>query len=369
MYVMNLSRYAPSICQGLLNVVRDTKTFLTMTPQPTRKHLGVGASCTVKLRFLHPKNQVKDKIPNQSLSQQLTGLIVQSKAEKIIRKVNKDCIVFRHEEFGRQLVWALQRYFQVDIQGLEQSFFEEETQEPPTAPGEGTNQHNEPSQATDPANADAASNTIPNNAEELRPLIQEMLDRGGNNLDNDDIINVMAAAPMIDDDNQPAPENLLSTEDSTRATDDIMGQQWTHSGICDRKATIQRNAKPELTFWILLLSNPSNLKLVRRDVLLILHQNNNPSPNQPRPSPWRETHLIWGIPTLDWFVDANGDYRRSPEARVLGNQPNRRISWGPSSSERLDDSNSIRGHPLSAYLHRQCFPNLRQQILGSTANG
>ena len=53
-------------------MVHDTKKSWTMTPQPTRKRLGVGASCTVKLRFLHPKNQVKDKIPNQSSSQQLT---------------------------------------------------------------------------------------------------------------------------------------------------------------------------------------------------------------------------------------------------------------------------------------------------------
>ena len=116
--------------------------------------------------------------------------------------------MFQHEDFGRQLVWAVQWYVQVDIQG-------QETQELPTAPGEGTNQHNEPSQATAPANADDTSNTIPNNAEELHPLIQEMLDRGGNNLDNDNTIGVMVAAPMIDDDNQPAPENLLSTEDST----------------------------------------------------------------------------------------------------------------------------------------------------------
>ena len=65
---------------------------------------------------------------------------------------------------------------------------------------------------------------------------------------------------------------------------------------------------------------------------------------------------------MDWFVDANGDYCRSPEVRVLGNQPNRRISWGPSSSEHLEDSNFIRGHPLSAYLHRHCFPNLRRQF-------
>ena len=87
-----------------------------------------------------------------------------------------------------------------------------------------------------------------------------MLDRGGNNLDSDDIIGVMAAAPMIDNDNQPAPENLLSTEDSTGATNDIMGL-WTHSGICKWKETIQRNAKPELTFWTSSLSNPSNLNL------------------------------------------------------------------------------------------------------------
>ena len=101
---------------------------------------------------------------------------------------------------------------------------------------------------------------IPNNTEELHPLIQEMLDRGGNNLNNNDNIGVMATAPMIDDNNQPAPENLLSTEDSTGATDDIMGL-WTHSGICEWKAAIQCNAKPELTFWMWLLSNLSNLNL------------------------------------------------------------------------------------------------------------
>ena len=122
MYVMNSLRYERSIHRGLSNAMHDTETFWTMAPQPTCKCLGVGASCTVKLRFLHPKNHVKDKIPNQTFSQQLTGLIVKSKAEKIIRKVNKDCIMFQHEDFGRQLVWALQCYVQVDIQGPEQSF-------------------------------------------------------------------------------------------------------------------------------------------------------------------------------------------------------------------------------------------------------
>ena len=83
---------------------------------------------------------------------------------------------------------------------------------------------------------------------------------GGNNLDNDDIIGAMAAAPMIDDDNKPALENLPSTEDSPGTTNNIMGL-WTHSSICEWKATIQCYVKPELTFWMSSLSNPSNLNL------------------------------------------------------------------------------------------------------------
>ena len=102
-----------------------------------------------------------------------------------------------------------------------------------------------PSQGT--KNVEDASNTIPNNAEELPPLIQDMLDQRGTNLDNDNIIGAMAAAPMIDDDNKPAPENLPSTEDSPGTTNNIMGL-WTHSGNCKWKATIQCNDKPELTF-------------------------------------------------------------------------------------------------------------------------
>ena len=115
---------------------------------------------------------------------------------------------------------------------------------------------------TTPTNIEDALNTVLNNTEGLHLLIQEMLDQGGNNLDNDDIIGVMVAAPMIDDNNQPAPENLASTEDATEATDDIMGL-WTHSGICEWKATIQHNAKPELTFWTSSLSNLSNLNLFK----------------------------------------------------------------------------------------------------------
>ena len=100
-----------------------------------RLRLGVGTLCTVKLRFLHPKDKVNEKVPNQSASQSISGLIVQSKVEKSIRKAAKSCVVFHHEDFGGQLIWALPRYVTVNIQGPDEAFFTEEPQQPtpPTA--------------------------------------------------------------------------------------------------------------------------------------------------------------------------------------------------------------------------------------------
>ena len=92
------------MCVRCDNLKKTTKNpTMSRTNQP--KRLGVGASCTVRLRFLHPKNKVKDVIQNQTATQQLNGLIVQSKEVKSIRREDKECIVFRHEDFGGQLLW------------------------------------------------------------------------------------------------------------------------------------------------------------------------------------------------------------------------------------------------------------------------
>ena len=173
--------------------------------------------------------------------------------------------MFRHEDFGRQLIWALRHYVSVDIQGPDKSFFEEEIQEPSTVPGEGTNQHNEPLEDGENGSDTIPSNAeeLPPNTEELPPIIQDMLDPGVRNLDKDDIIGVSAAIPMIDNDNKPAPENLPSPEDLMVSSNNAMGL-WSHSGICQQKSMVQCNANPELTFWTLSLSDPSKLNLFER---------------------------------------------------------------------------------------------------------
>ena len=42
----------------------------------------------------------------------------------------KSCVIFRHEDFGGQLIWALPQYVTVDVQGPQEAFFKEEPQQP-----------------------------------------------------------------------------------------------------------------------------------------------------------------------------------------------------------------------------------------------
>ena len=83
------------------------------------------------------------------------------------------------------------------------------------------------------------------------------MERGVGAMDVEEIGVASAAAPMVDDDNEPTPENCLSNGETV---DDIFSG-WTHSGICERKALISRNAKPELSFWTNKSVEPSNLQI------------------------------------------------------------------------------------------------------------
>ena len=187
-------------------------------------------------------------------------LIVQSKAEKSIQKAAKSCVVFCHEDFGGQLIWALPWYVTVDVQGPEEAFFTEEPQQPTTraasdadsaVPPSGTAQDN-----TNQQN-DATTTETTTAPEDLPMVIQDLMECGVGAMDVEEIGVASAAAPMVDDDNEPAPENHPSNGETV---DDIFSG-WMHLGICERKALISRNAKPELSFWMNQLVEPSNLQI------------------------------------------------------------------------------------------------------------
>ena len=227
---------------------------MSHTNQP--KRLGVGASCTVRLRFLHPKNKVKDIIQNQTVTQQLNGLIVQSREVKSIRREDKECIIFRHKDFGGQLLWTLERGVVVDIEGPAETFFNQpppaDAAAPPAAAG-ATDQAQQQQQQQGGGGNDKGEE----GAEELPLVIQEILARGGNYLDADDYMVAGTAAPMVDEDNEPAPENVPV---AAKQSNDIFSG-WEHSGICHHRCMIQQNPKCVLKFWTARDGEPSNLQL------------------------------------------------------------------------------------------------------------
>ena len=83
------------------------------------------------------------------------------------------------------------------------------------------------------------------------------MERGVGAMGIEEIGVASAAAPMVDDDNEPAPENRTTNGETV---DDIFSG-WKHSGICERKALISRNAKPELSSWTNKSVEPSNLQI------------------------------------------------------------------------------------------------------------
>ena len=86
--------------------------------------LGVGAECTVSLCFLHPKDKIAEKIPNQTKAQKLSALVVQDRVEKHIQHKATQCVMFRHEDFGGQVLWCMEKYVKVDVEGPKETFFD-----------------------------------------------------------------------------------------------------------------------------------------------------------------------------------------------------------------------------------------------------
>ena len=187
-------------------------------------------------------------------SQELSSLIVQKQEFQAIWREQKQCVIFHHENFGGPLVWALQCYVSVDIEGAEDMLFVEAPPAATTVPvadgdgvdgGQGGRNNND--------------NNNENNKQEILPdIVQEMMECGGNNMDIDDVDVAAHSLPMVDNDNEPAPENE-PVADGALAHDIFSG--WGHSGLCYRKSLVQGNAVPRLTFWTSDECEPSNLQL------------------------------------------------------------------------------------------------------------
>jgi hypothetical protein len=204
----------PKVTVWLLSVVFFVRTFKILSvkiPIMTKRKslpLGKGAICSASYCHVHPRPLVQQKHPNIRKKDVMGGLICQRKEVRMINKVERVCEIFRHEDFAPELYVVL-RFVKVEQVG--ESF-------------DATTQCDPPSNVRDTG----------------RELPAEL--RRAN---SGDIHRMRAEGFDVDDDNDPAPENI---PESTSATNLSLGdnQQGKKDGLCRRDMTNARELHPSV---------------------------------------------------------------------------------------------------------------------------
>jgi len=177
------------------------------------KQIGKDAVISVNYKYVHPSEHVRRLYPNPVSGERLTNCVVLRQEVKQIRKKQQLAIVFtcRHA-FDDQELYAVKRWIRVDTEGHPDFFFDA---------------------------SDAAVEGEEEGASGDHPLIGAV-DRvlAGGELDDFEHADIAAIA-TVDDDNEPAPENVGDDE----AAD--VGQ-WGHDGVCPRRSAGATNNKPQL---------------------------------------------------------------------------------------------------------------------------
>ena len=80
-------------------------SFFCHSPQKKRKQQGVGAHCSILLKYLHPQQKIDQVIPinGREYEQQLNDCVVVSREIRNIKRKPKVCIVVKHDTFGGNL--------------------------------------------------------------------------------------------------------------------------------------------------------------------------------------------------------------------------------------------------------------------------
>ena len=183
-------------------------------PRNKRLRHGIGANISVYKKFLHPRAAVCDKYPNASKNDVLDDLIAIGQEEKLVSKRMQGCILMRHVDFDDgQILHAVTRYCKVMQEGPRESLFDT----PPQEDVEG--------------GEDVAVEVEAPEAREIPRFL------------NEDISNFRAQGFAVDDDNEPAPENVPSPNDEVN---EGMYRPWGSEPLDLRRASGVRDIQPTL---------------------------------------------------------------------------------------------------------------------------
>ena len=201
--------------------------------------LGVGAKVTVLVSRLHPKNLISKGYINHTKADKVEGLVVVSEGPKLICCEEKLVVIFRHPPKDQQTeefdCWTIHLFAHVTEEGEESGLF--------TTPNSGGGNNGGPLGVSQPnpniglttthttqTTTQATDGAQGNNNIPLE--IMDMLESNLTGVDSDNAALICNMVPgMVDDDNQPLPENIpLPTDEAPNAPQFF--SNWEHSGYC-----------------------------------------------------------------------------------------------------------------------------------------
>lgn len=181
--------------------------------------MGKDAVFSVLLRFIHPSKAVRDRFPNPQASHRLNSCTILRLEAKVVNRNSAICVVFRHDRFkdhdGNFIeMHVLPRWIKIEKEGPAEFFFE-------------------PS-----IDAGAAESIVD---KQTMPAAALRVAKSGR-ICGEDVVE-LASTCEIDDDNEPAPENIPSPTDANVG---VSFGEWSHNGVCARRMIGGENVKARL---------------------------------------------------------------------------------------------------------------------------
>ena len=168
---------------------------------------GVGAVAETLLKYIHPSKLIRDKYPNPINGQRLENCLLIRRETKEVNRKQQVCVIFRHDEFPDKELHAVERWVKVKKEGAEEHLFDK-----------------------DQPRDESGDEPEVEDGQELQPSIFRATGVA------EDIAMVRAQGLDVDDDNEPAPENVPTGETTrTRQANGIYeGQQFGWDGVDHR---------------------------------------------------------------------------------------------------------------------------------------
>ena len=201
--------------------------------------LGVSVKVTVLVSRLHPKNLISNAYVNRNKANKIEGLVVVSEGPMLIHHEEKLVVVFRHppkdqqtEEFA---CWTIHHFAQVTEEGEESGPF--------VTPNSGGGNNGRPLGVSQPnpniepttMHTTQTTTQTTDGAQGNNDVPLEIIDMLESNLagvDSENATLICNMVPgMVDDDNQPLPENVPSPADEAPNAPQFFSN-WEHSGNC-----------------------------------------------------------------------------------------------------------------------------------------